>query len=158
MSAAPSTSHPPAELRTVFAWVEHLRPWSMVEIYLLGLFVGVGLYVLLVGRQPETVVYVADALPAASFVLEYVTRALPDCFPLPLGNGRHNLDHETAGSRARIRRYIHGSLIGVAGSGISACRCLRLVPLQERADAIDRAFLQLRRLLPRVDRDLGIWC
>jgi paraquat-inducible protein A len=26
-------------LRTVFAWVEHLRPWSMVEIYLLGLFV-----------------------------------------------------------------------------------------------------------------------
>jgi paraquat-inducible protein A len=30
---------PPAELRTIFAWVEHLRPWSMVEIYLLGLFV-----------------------------------------------------------------------------------------------------------------------
>ncbi len=31
--------HPPAELRTIYAWVEHLRPWSMVEIYLLGLFV-----------------------------------------------------------------------------------------------------------------------
>lgn len=30
---------PPAELRAIFAWVEHLRPWSMVEIYLLGLFV-----------------------------------------------------------------------------------------------------------------------
>jgi paraquat-inducible protein A len=30
---------PPAELRTLFAWVERLRPWSMVEIYLLGLFV-----------------------------------------------------------------------------------------------------------------------
>ena len=30
---------PPSELRTIFAWVEHLRPWSMVEIYLLGLFV-----------------------------------------------------------------------------------------------------------------------
>jgi paraquat-inducible protein A len=30
---------PPTELRTLFAWVEHLRPWSMVEIYLLGLFV-----------------------------------------------------------------------------------------------------------------------
>jgi paraquat-inducible protein A len=26
-------------IRTVFAWVEHLRPWSMVEIFLLGLFV-----------------------------------------------------------------------------------------------------------------------
>jgi paraquat-inducible protein A len=30
---------PPAELRAIYAWVEHLRPWSMVEIYLLGLFV-----------------------------------------------------------------------------------------------------------------------
>ncbi|HBK08808.1 MAG TPA: paraquat-inducible protein A [Acetobacteraceae bacterium] len=30
---------PPAELRMIFAWVEHLRPWSMIEIYLLGLFV-----------------------------------------------------------------------------------------------------------------------
>ena len=30
---------PPAELRTIYAWVEYLRPWSMVEIYLLGLFV-----------------------------------------------------------------------------------------------------------------------
>jgi paraquat-inducible protein A len=30
---------PPAELRSIFAWVEHLRPWSMLEIYLLGLFV-----------------------------------------------------------------------------------------------------------------------
>ena len=32
-------AHPPAELRAIYAWVEHLRPWSMVEIYLLGLFV-----------------------------------------------------------------------------------------------------------------------
>ena len=32
-------AHPPAELRSIYAWVEHLRPWSMVEIYLLGLFV-----------------------------------------------------------------------------------------------------------------------
>ena len=30
---------PPAELRALFAWVERLRPWSMIEIYLLGLFV-----------------------------------------------------------------------------------------------------------------------
>ncbi|HEY0182993.1 MAG TPA: paraquat-inducible protein A, partial [Rhodopila sp.] len=30
---------PPSELRAIYAWVEHLRPWSMVEIYLLGLFV-----------------------------------------------------------------------------------------------------------------------
>jgi paraquat-inducible protein A len=30
---------PPAELRSIFAWVERLRPWSMIEIYMLGLYV-----------------------------------------------------------------------------------------------------------------------
>ena len=30
---------PPAELRAIFAWVQRLRPWSMIEIYMLGLFV-----------------------------------------------------------------------------------------------------------------------
>jgi paraquat-inducible protein A len=30
---------PAKELRTLYGWVEHLRPWSMVEIYLLGLYV-----------------------------------------------------------------------------------------------------------------------
>jgi paraquat-inducible protein A len=29
----------PPGLRAAYAWVEHLRPWSMVEIFLLGLFV-----------------------------------------------------------------------------------------------------------------------
>jgi paraquat-inducible protein A len=31
--------HRPPGIRIAFAWVEHLRPWSMVEIFLLGLFV-----------------------------------------------------------------------------------------------------------------------
>ncbi len=31
--------HRPPGIRMIFAWVEHLRPWSMVEIFLLGLFV-----------------------------------------------------------------------------------------------------------------------
>lgn len=30
---------PPTFLRRVFAWADRLRPWSMIEIYLLGLFV-----------------------------------------------------------------------------------------------------------------------
>jgi paraquat-inducible protein A len=30
---------PPSELRAIYAWVEWLRPWSMVEIYMLGLYV-----------------------------------------------------------------------------------------------------------------------
>jgi paraquat-inducible protein A len=31
--------HRPPGIRMAFAWVEHLRPWSMIEIFLLGLFV-----------------------------------------------------------------------------------------------------------------------
>jgi paraquat-inducible protein A len=30
---------PPRHIRIVFAWVEHLRPWSMIEVYLLSVFV-----------------------------------------------------------------------------------------------------------------------
>ena len=29
----------PPFIRMIYAWIEHLRPWSMVEIFLLGLFV-----------------------------------------------------------------------------------------------------------------------
>lgn len=32
-------SEPPAHLRRVFVWVSHLRPWSMIEVYLLGVAV-----------------------------------------------------------------------------------------------------------------------
>jgi paraquat-inducible protein A len=31
--------HPPHLLRSAFAWAERLRPWSMIEVYLLGVFV-----------------------------------------------------------------------------------------------------------------------
>ena len=31
--------HPPRHLRMVFSWVERLSPWSMIEVYLLGVFV-----------------------------------------------------------------------------------------------------------------------
>jgi paraquat-inducible protein A len=31
--------YPPGELRNLFAWVEHLRSWSMIEVYLLAVFV-----------------------------------------------------------------------------------------------------------------------
>jgi paraquat-inducible protein A len=32
-------ARPPRHIRTVFAWAMRLRPWSMIEVYLLGVFV-----------------------------------------------------------------------------------------------------------------------
>ena len=32
-------ARPPRHIRRVYAWVEHLRPWSMIEVYLLGVAV-----------------------------------------------------------------------------------------------------------------------
>ncbi|HET7882284.1 MAG TPA: paraquat-inducible protein A [Acetobacteraceae bacterium] len=32
-------NQPPAHLRAIFAWVERLRPWSMIEVFVFGVFV-----------------------------------------------------------------------------------------------------------------------
>jgi paraquat-inducible protein A len=32
-------ARPPRHLRAAFRWAQHLRPWSMIEVYLLGVFV-----------------------------------------------------------------------------------------------------------------------
>jgi paraquat-inducible protein A len=81
--------HPPRHIRTVFAWVEHLRPWSMVEVYLLGVFVayaklgalvqievGVGLYAL---AGLILAMIAADATLDPQFIWEEMERrGIPD--------------------------------------------------------------------------------
>ncbi len=75
---------PPRHIRTVFAWVEHLRPWSMIEVYLLGVFVayvklqaiafieiGTALYAL---GALLLVMIAADVLLDAQFVWEEMER------------------------------------------------------------------------------------
>jgi paraquat-inducible protein A len=62
---------PPAELRAIYAWVEHLRPWSMVEIYLLGLFVA---YVRLSGMSTVDLgpaIYALGALMVVMVLADY---------------------------------------------------------------------------------------
>jgi paraquat-inducible protein A len=75
---------PPRHIRTVFAWVEHVRPWSMIEVYMLGVFVayvklndvasiqvGVALYAL--GALILTMI-LADSMLDAQFVWEEMER------------------------------------------------------------------------------------
>ncbi len=75
---------PPRHIRMVFAWVQHLRPWSMIEVYLLGVFVayvrlssivfieiGIALYAL--GALLLTMI-AADVQLDAQFVWEEMER------------------------------------------------------------------------------------
>jgi paraquat-inducible protein A len=68
----PRLERPPAELRTIYAWVEHLRPWSMIEIYLLGLFVA---YVRLSGMAVVDLgpaIYALGALMVIMVLADYM--------------------------------------------------------------------------------------
>jgi len=53
---------PPLHLRVVFAWVEHLQRWSMIEVFLLGLAVAYVKLVDLVHIDLGTAVYSLGAL------------------------------------------------------------------------------------------------
>ena len=80
---------PPRHLRKVYGWIEHLKPWSLIEVYLLGVFVayvkladmvhieiGVALYAL--GALMLTTV-AADAMLDRQAVWEEMERrGIPD--------------------------------------------------------------------------------
>lgn len=66
-------ARPPRHLRRVFAWVEWLSPWSMIEVFVLGVFVAYVKLGDLVTIELNTGVY---ALLALTFVLTWADSAL----------------------------------------------------------------------------------
>ena len=65
--------HPPRHLRRLFAWAEKLRPWSMIEVFVLGVFVAYVKLGDLVTIGLRTGVY---ALFALTIVLVWLDSAL----------------------------------------------------------------------------------
>jgi paraquat-inducible protein A len=63
---------PPRHLRRVFAWLEHLRPWSMVEVYLLGVFVAYVKLVAIVHIEIGPALYALGALMLTNVVADAV--------------------------------------------------------------------------------------
>jgi paraquat-inducible protein A len=63
-------ARPPGHLRAVFAWVEHLRPWSMIEVYLLGVFVAYVKLQVLVFIELGPALYALGALLLAMIVAD----------------------------------------------------------------------------------------
>jgi paraquat-inducible protein A len=64
---------PPAHLRMVFAWAERLRPWSMLEVFVFGVFVA---YVKLGDLVTIGLAAGVYALLALTFVLVWIDSAL----------------------------------------------------------------------------------
>lgn len=62
---------PPAIIRRVFAWAERLRPWSMIEIYLLGLFVAYSRVGAVVHVDVGPAVYALGALMLTMVAADY---------------------------------------------------------------------------------------
>jgi paraquat-inducible protein A len=61
-----SLPRPPHHLRAVFTWIERLRPWAMVEVYLLGVFVAYVKLVDLVHIDIGVAIYALVALMLAT--------------------------------------------------------------------------------------------
>jgi paraquat-inducible protein A len=108
---------PPRHLRLVFVWTEHLRPWSMVEVYLLGVAVA---YVKLVDIVTIDIGYALYAL-----VLLMLTMVAADAA----------LDHQAVWE-AMAKRGIDdvpveqdGTTLVVPSEGAVACHTCGLVAL-----------------------------
>ena len=83
-------------LRQIFAWIEWLRPWSMVEVYLLGVFVAYVKLIDLVHIELGPALYAlgalmlimvaADAVLDRQAVWEALDRQDPGAQPAPNGS------------------------------------------------------------------------
>jgi paraquat-inducible protein A len=121
--------HPPLSLRYAYGWVETLRPWSMIEVFLLGAFVA---YTRL---QAIADVEVGPALIALGGVM------------LAMVAGDIVLDHEEVwdlvearGLKAHLPDQPHQPLIG--------CDCCRLVLHARERSRCPRCGSRLQRRKP----------
>jgi paraquat-inducible protein A len=119
--------NPPRHIRRVFAWVQHVRPWSMIEVYLLGVFVayvrlssivfievGDALYAL--GALLLTMI-AADVQLDAQFVWEEMERR-----GIPL----QRIDHAAVAATSRRDNVIGCDTCGLVSSATEAyARCPR---------------------------------
>ncbi len=123
-------ARPPRHLYRVFRWVDRLRPWSMIEVFLLGLFVAYTKLADLATVSLGTAAYALGALmlamAAADAALdeESVWRSLETA-----GATAAPLDKSVAGSHAPVGQrhgqghgqahgHAHGQLIGCDTCGL----------------------------------------
>ena len=131
-------ARPPGHLRTVFAWVEHLRPWSMIEVYLLGVFVA---YVKLVDLVHIDIGVAIYALAALMFTMVAADAAL-DPEAVWQRMDRRGIPSDVPSSTLRLP-------VGTGGRPISCHTCHLVSLVADRGDsACPRCGGKLHRRAP----------
>ncbi|HTC11627.1 MAG TPA: paraquat-inducible protein A [Acetobacteraceae bacterium] len=116
--------HPPRVLRSAFAWSARLTPWSMIEVYLLGVFVACVKLAALVQIEVGTALYALAGLllvmVAGDFVLDrQVVWEAMDRRHVPLDDGA-----------------VSATAAAVAGKGVVGCHtCGQLSRVPDAAHA-----------------------
>lgn len=101
--------HPPRHLYMVFRWVEWLSPWSMIEVFLLGVFVAYTRLIALAHVEVGGAVVALGALMLASAAADGV------------------LDHEAVWERLEGRDTVYGRVPGDPGGPRFGCDSCGLV-------------------------------
>ncbi len=151
------TPHPPRHIRAVFAWAMRLSRWSMIEIYLLGVFVAYVKLGALVRIEVGTALYAlgglllamvaADAMLDRQAVWEAMERRGVPPVPIdhaatiaaagagaaPAGNGAWTAGPATAeratAGPATAERATGGPTTAVAGAHLIGCHTCGLVSI-----------------------------
>jgi paraquat-inducible protein A len=101
--------HPPRHLFTVFRWVEWISPWSMIEVFLLGVFVAYTRLVAIAHVQVGGAVFALGALMLATAAADSV------------------LDHEAVWEGLERRGVVAGRVAGHFGGPLTGCDSCGLV-------------------------------
>jgi paraquat-inducible protein A len=110
-------ARPPRHLRRVYAFVEHIRPWSMIEVFLLGLLVGYTKLVDLVHIEFGVALYALGLLMLTMIAAEAV------------------IDHQTVWEEMEKRGIPHDDVDHAAvaatrpGHGVVSCHTCGMVSL-----------------------------
>ena len=128
------------QLRALFAWVEHLRPWSMIEVYLLAVFVAYVRLGALAHIELGPALYALAALMLtmvaadATLDVEAVWEALDRRRSETVAAGAAGLAAGHAASAGlRHLQFRHPHRAGVAPARDAAFRCARASRTASRA-------------------------
>jgi paraquat-inducible protein A len=136
---------PPAWTKGVYAIVEHLRPWSMIEIYLLGVFVA---YVKLLDLATINIgpaLYALAALTVAMVAADVVVDDHAIWHAIDRGGRLDRARARSAGALGRQLALIGCHTCGLVSRGVDGAHCPRCgFRLRHRKrDAVTRAWALL---------------